>query len=126
MVFQHGKLNIPQKCKNYSENEQLAASVNNLAAVYANLIAQMYAVANAPVPKFSNGAADQYANTGAGGQSASGGDPNSDDPGDNERYTDSAHWNSDRHYHWRVRTYKSGRTEKQIKVAINGIFAILL
>lgn len=93
------------------KNEQLAASVNNLAAVYANLIAQMYAVANAPVPKFSNGAADQYANTGAGGQSASGGDPNSDDTGDNE-YADSAHWKSDHHYHWRVRTYKSGRTEK--------------
>lgn len=94
------------------KNEQLAASVNNLAAVYANLIAQMYAVANAPVPKFSNGAADQYANTGAGGQSASGGDPNSDDPGDKEGYADSAHWKSDHHYHWRVRTYKSGRTEK--------------
>ena len=94
------------------KNEQLAASVNNLAAVYANLIAQMYAVANAPVPKFSNGAADQYANTGAGGQSASGGDPNSNDPKGNERYTDSAHWKSDHHYHWRVRTYKSGRTEK--------------
>lgn len=93
------------------KNEQLAASVNNLAAVYANLIAQMYAVANAPVPKFSNSAADYYANTGAGGQSASGGDPNSDDPGDNE-YADSAHWRSDHHYHWRVRTYKSGRTEK--------------
>lgn len=94
------------------KNEQLAASVNNLAAVYANLIAQMYAVANAPVPKFSNGAADQYANTGAGGQSASGGDPNSDDPGDKEGYADSTHWKSDHHYHWRVRTYKSGRTEK--------------
>lgn len=94
------------------KNEQLAASVNNLAAVYANLIAQMYAVANAPVPKFSNGAADQYANTGAGGQSASGGDPNSDDSGDNETHTDSEHWKSDHHYHWRVRTYKSGRTEK--------------
>lgn len=94
------------------KNEQLAASVNNLAAVYANLIAQMYAVANAPVPKFSNSAADQYANTGAGGQSASGGDSNSDDSGDNEGYTDSTHWSSDRHYHWRVRTYKSGRTEK--------------
>lgn len=94
------------------KNEQLAASVNNLAAVYANLITQMYAVANAPVPKFSNGAADQYANTGAGGQSASGGDPNSDDPGDKEGYADSAHWKSDHHYHWRVRTYKSGRTEK--------------
>lgn len=94
------------------KNEQLAASVNNLAAVYANLIAQMYAVANAPVPKFSNGAADQYANTGAGGQSASGGDPNSDDPGDNEIGADSEHWRSDHHYHWRVRTYKSGRTEK--------------
>lgn len=93
------------------KNEQLAASVNNLAAVYANLIAQMYAVANAPVPKFSNSAADYYANTGAGGQSASGGDSNSDDPGDNE-YADSAHWRSDHHYHWRVRTYKSGRTEK--------------
>lgn len=93
------------------KNEQLAASVNNLAAVYANLIAQMYAVANAPVPKFSNSAADYYANTGAGGQSASGGDPNSDDLGDNE-YADSAHWRSDHHYHWRVRTYKSGRTEK--------------
>lgn len=93
------------------KNEQLAASVNNLAAVYANLIAQMYAVANAPVPKFSNSAADGYANTGAGGQSASGGDPNSDDPGDNE-HADSAHWKSDHHYHWRVRTYKSGRTEK--------------
>lgn len=97
------------------KNEQLAASVNNLAAVYANLIAQMYAAANAPVPKFNNGAADQYANTGAGGQSASGGDPNSNDsnnPGDNETYADSAHWRSDHHYHWRVRTYKSGRTEK--------------
>ena len=94
------------------KNEQLAASVNNLAAVYANLIAQMYAVANAPVPKFSNGAADQYANTGAGGQSASGGDPNSDDLGGNEIGVDSAHWKSDHHYHWRVRTYKSGRTEK--------------
>lgn len=94
------------------KNEQLAASVNNLAAVYANLIAQMYAVANAPVPKFSNGAADQYANTGAGGQSASGGDPNSDDSGDNETPADSEHWKSDHHYHWRVRTYKSGRTEK--------------
>ena len=94
------------------KNEQLAASVNNLAAVYANLIAQMYAVANTPVPKFSNSAADYYANTGAGGQSASGGDPNSDDSGDNERYADSAHWKSDHHYHWRVRTYKSGRTEK--------------
>lgn len=93
------------------KNEQLAASVNNLAAVYANLIAQMYAVANAPVPKFSNSAADYYANTGASGQSASGGDLNSDDPGDNE-YADSAHWKSDHHYHWRVRTYKSGRTEK--------------
>lgn len=93
------------------KNEQLAASVNNLAAVYANLIAQMYAVANAPVPKFSNSAADYYANTGAGGQSASGGDPNSDDTGDNE-YADSAHWKSDHHYHWRVRKYKSGRTEK--------------
>lgn len=94
------------------KNEQLAASVNNLAAVYANLIAQMYAVANAPVPKFSNSAADYYANTGAGGQSASGGNPNSDDPGDNEGYADSAYWRSDHHYHWRVRTYKSGRTEK--------------
>lgn len=94
------------------KNEQLAASVNNLAAVYANLIAQMYAVANAPVPKFNNSAADYYANTGAGGQSASGGDPNSDDPGDNEIGADSAHWKSDHHYHWRVRTYKSGRTEK--------------
>lgn len=94
------------------KNEQLAASVNNLAAVYANLIAQMYAVANAPVPKFSNGAADQYANTGAGGQSASGGAPSSNDPEDNEIHSDSAHWKSDHHYHWRVRTYKSGRTEK--------------
>ena len=94
------------------KNEQLAASVNNLAAVYANLIAQMYAVANAPVPKFSNGAADQYANTGAGGQSASGGDPNSNDSEGNEEYSDSEHWRSDHHYHWRVRTYKSGRTEK--------------
>lgn len=92
------------------KNEQLAASVNNLAAVYANLIAQMYAVANAPVPKLSNGAADQYANTGAGGQSASGGDPNFNDP--NDPGADSAHWKSDHHYHWRVRTYKSGRTEK--------------
>lgn len=94
------------------KNEQLATSVNNLAAVYANLIAQMYAVANAPVPKFSNGAADQYANTGAGGQSASGGDPNSDNTGDNETHADSEYWRSDHHYHWRVRTYKSGRTEK--------------
>lgn len=94
------------------KNEQLAASVNNLAAVYANLIAQMYAVANAPVPKFSNSAADYYANTGAGGQSASGGDPNSNDPEGNEKYSDSEHWKSDHHYHWRVRTYKSGRTEK--------------
>lgn len=94
------------------KNEQLAASVNNLAAVYANLIAQMYAVANAPVPKFSNSAADYYANTGAGGQSASGGDPNSNGPEGNEKYSDSEHWRSDHHYHWRVRTYKSGRTEK--------------
>lgn len=94
------------------KNEQLAASVNNLAAVYANLIAQMYAVANAPVPKFSNSAADYYANTGAGGQSASGGDPNSNDPEGNEKYSDSKYWRSDHHYHWRVRTYKSGRTEK--------------
>lgn len=94
------------------KNEQLAASVNNLAAVYANLIAQMYAVANAPVPKFSNSAADYYANTGAGGQSASGGDPNSNDPEGNEKYSDSEHWKSDHHYHWKVRTYKSGRTEK--------------
>lgn len=94
------------------KNEQLAASVNNLAAVYANLIAQMYAVANAPVPKFSNSAADYYANTGAGGQSASGGAPNSNDPEGNEKYSDSEHWKSDHHYHWRVRTYKSGRTEK--------------
>lgn len=94
------------------KNEQLAASVNNLAAVYANLIAQMYAVANAPVPKFSNSAADYYANTGAGGQSANGGDSNSNDPEGNEKYSDSAHWRSDHHYHWRVRTYKSGRTEK--------------
>lgn len=94
------------------KNEQLAVSVNNLAAVYANLIAQMYAVANAPVPKFSNGAADQYANTGAGGQSASGGDSNSNDSEGNEEYSDSEHWKSDHHYHWRVRTYKSGRTEK--------------
>lgn len=94
------------------KNEQLAASVNNLAAVYANLIAQMYAVANAPVPKFSNSAADYYANTGVGGQSASGGDSNSDDPEGNEQYSDSEHWKSDHHYHWRVRTYKSGRTEK--------------
>ena len=94
------------------KNEQLAASVNNLAAVYANLIAQMYAVANAPVPKFSNSAADYYANTGAGGQSASGGDPNSNDSEGNEEYSDSEHWRSDHHYHWRVRTYKSGRTEK--------------
>lgn len=94
------------------KNEQLAASVNNLAAVYANLIAQMYAVANAPVPKFSNSAADYYANTGAGGQSANGGDSNSNDPEGNEKYSDSAYWRSDHHYHWRVRTYKSGRTEK--------------
>ncbi len=94
------------------KNEQLAASVNNLAAVYANLIAQMYAVANAPVPKFNNSVANQYANTGAGGQSASGGDPNSNDPEGNEKYSDSEHWKSDHHYHWRVRTYKSGRTEK--------------
>ena len=94
------------------KNEQLAASVNNLAAVYANLIAQMYAVANAPVPKFSNSAADYYANTGAGGQSASGGDLNSNDSEGNEKYSDSEHWKSDHHYHWRVRTYKSGRTEK--------------
>lgn len=94
------------------KNEQLAASVNNLAAVYANLIAQMYAVANAPIPKFSNSAADYYANTGAGGQSASGGDPNSNDPEGNEKDSDSEHWKSDHHYHWRVRTYKSGRTEK--------------
>ena len=94
------------------KNEQLAASVNNLAAVYANLIAQMYAVANAPVPKFNNSNADGYANTGAGGQSASGSDPNSNDPEGNEKYSDSEHWKSDHHYHWRVRTYKSGRTEK--------------
>lgn len=99
------------------KNEQLAASVNNLAAVYANLIAQMYAVANAPAPKFSNSAADQYANTGAGGQSVSGSGSNSsgfnsNGPEGNETYADSTHWRSDHHYHWRVRTYKSGRTEK--------------
>lgn len=98
-----------------NKNEQLATSVNNLATAYANLVAQMYAAADAPVlkvPKFNNSNADGYANTGAGGQSASGGDPNSNDPGDNEIYADSAHWKSDHHYHWRVRTYKSGRTEK--------------
>ncbi len=98
-----------------NKNEQLATSVNNLATAYANLVAQMYAAADAPVPKvpkFNNSNADGYANTGAGGQSASGGGPNSNDPEGNEIYADSAHWKSDHHYHWRVRTYKSGRTEK--------------
>ena len=98
-----------------NKNEQLATSVNNLATAYANLVAQMYAAADAPVPKvpkFNNSNADGYTDTNTGG---SGEDNNDSSPGDSddiEPYTDSAHWQSDNHEHWKVRTYKSGRTKK--------------
>ena len=93
-----------------NKNEQLATSVNNLATAYANLVAQMYAAADAPVPKvpkFNNSNADGYMGTNTGGP----GEDNND-PDDIEPYTDSAHWQSDNHEHWKVRTYKSGRTKK--------------
>ena len=93
-----------------NKNEQLATSVNNLATAYANLVAQMYAAADAPVPKvpkFNNSNADGYIGTNTGD---SGEDNN--DSGDTEPYTDSTHWQSDNHEHWKVRTYKSGRTKK--------------
>ena len=93
-----------------NKNEQLATSVNNLATAYANLVAQMYAAADAPVPKvpkFNNSNADGYTGTNTGGP----GEGNND-PDDIEPYTDSAHWQSDNHEHWKVRTYKSGRTKK--------------
>ena len=93
-----------------NKNEQLATSVNNLATAYANLVAQMYAAADAPVPKvpkFNNSNADGYTGTNTGGP----GEGNNDSD-DNETYTDSAHWQSDNHEHWKVRTYKSGRTKK--------------
>ena len=93
-----------------NKNEQLATSVNNLATAYANLVAQMYAAADAPVPKvpkFNNSNADGYIGTNTGD---SGEDNNDSD--DTEPYTDSAHWQSDNHEHWKVRTYKSGRTKK--------------
>ena len=93
-----------------NKNEQLATSVNNLATAYANLVAQMYAAADAPVPKvpkFNNSNADGYTDTNTGGP----GEDNND-PDDIEPYTDSAHWQSDNHEHWKVRTYKSGRTKK--------------
>lgn len=93
-----------------NKNEQLATSVNNLATAYANLVAQMYAAADAPVPKvpkFNNSNADGYMGTNTGGP----GEDNND-PDDIESYTDSAHWQSDNHEHWKVRTYKSGRTKK--------------
>ena len=93
-----------------NKNEQLATSVNNLATAYANLVAQMYAAADAPVPKvpkFNNSNADGYTGTNTGGP----GEDNND-PDDIEPYTDSAHWQSDNHEHWKVRTYKSGRTKK--------------
>ena len=98
-----------------NKNEQLATSVNNLATAYANLVAQIYAAADAPVPKvpkFNNSNADGYTDTNTGG---SGEDNNDSSPGDSddiEPYTDSAHWQSDNHEHWKVRTYKSGRTKK--------------
>lgn len=93
-----------------NKNEQLATSVNNLATAYANLVAQMYAAADAPVPKvpkFNNSNADGYTSTNTGGP-----DEGNNDSDDNETYTDSAHWQSDNHEHWKVRTYKSGRTKK--------------
>ena len=93
-----------------NKNEQLATSVNNLATAYANLVAQMYAAADAPVPKvpkFNNSNADGYTGTNTGGP----GEGNNDSD-DDETYTDSAHWQSDNHEHWKVRTYKSGRTKK--------------
>lgn len=93
-----------------NKNEQLATSVNNLATAYANLVAQMYAAADAPVPKvpkFNNSNADGYTGTNTGGP----GEGNNDSD-DSETYTDSAHWQSDNHEHWKVRTYKSGRTKK--------------
>ena len=93
-----------------NKNEQLATSVNNLATAYANLVAQMYAAADAPVPKvpkFNNSNADGYTGTNTGGP----GEGNNDSD-DIEPYTDSAHWQSDNHEHWKVRTYKSGRTKK--------------
>lgn len=93
-----------------NRNEQLATSVNNLATAYANLVAQMYAAADAPVPKvpkFNNSNADGYTGINTGGP----GEGNNDSD-DNETYTDSAHWQSDNHEHWKVRTYKSGRTKK--------------
>ena len=93
-----------------NKNEQLATSVNNLATAYANLVAQIYAAADAPVPKvpkFNNSNADGYTGTNTGGPGES-----NNDPDDIEPYTDSAHWQSDNHEHWKVRTYKSGRTEK--------------
>lgn len=93
-----------------NKNEQLATSVNNLATAYANLVAQIYAAADAPVPKvpkFNNSNADGYMGTNTGGPGES-----NNDPDDIEPYTDSAHWQSDNHEHWKVRTYKSGRTEK--------------
>lgn len=93
-----------------NKNEQLATSVNNLATAYANLVAQMYAAADAPVPKvpkFNNSNADGYIGTNTGD---SGEDNNDSD--DTEPYTDSTHWQSDNHEHWKVRTYKSGRTKK--------------
>ena len=93
-----------------NKNEQLATSVNNLATAYANLVAQIYAAADAPVPKvpkFNNSNADGYTGTNTGGP----GEGNNDSD-DIEPYTDSAHWQSDNHEHWKVRTYKSGRTKK--------------
>lgn len=93
-----------------NKNEQLATSVNNLATAYANLVAQIYAAADAPVPKvpkFNNSNADGYTGTNTGGPGES-----NNDPDDIEPYTDSAHWQSDNHEHWKVRTYKSGRTKK--------------
>lgn len=93
-----------------NKNEQLATSVNNLATAYANLVAQMYAAADAPmpkVPKFNNSNADGYTGTNTGGPGEDNNDPDDIDP-----YTDSAHWQSDNHEHWKVRTYKSGRTKK--------------
>ena len=93
-----------------NKNEQLAISVNNLATAYANLVAQMYVAADAPVPKvpkFNNSNADGYIGTNTGDS----GEGNNDSD-DSETYTDSAHWQSDNHEHWKVRTYKSGRTKK--------------
>ena len=93
-----------------NKNEQLATSVNNLATAYANLVAQMYAAADAPVPKvpkFNNSNTDGYTGT-----NTSGPGEGNNDSDDIEPYTDSAHWQSDNHEHWKVRTYKSGRTKK--------------